>query len=87
MERTAAQVSFGSRTRSVLGGLVLGGDYLNGGVGASVHSQWWSDLEGGGNVLQEVAGFRRRWALIGSGVQVSGSSSPSLSFSLSVQVG
>ena len=28
MERTAAQVSFGSRMRSVLGGLVLGGDNL-----------------------------------------------------------
>ena len=33
MERTAAQVSFGSRTRLVLGGLVLGGDNLgNAGV-------------------------------------------------------
>ena len=32
MERTAAQVSFRSRTRSVLGGSVLGGDDL-GGVG------------------------------------------------------
>ena len=30
MERTAAQVSFGSRTRSVLGGSILGGDDLGG---------------------------------------------------------
>ena len=30
MERTAAQMSFGSRTRLVLGGSVLGGDDLGG---------------------------------------------------------
>ena len=30
MERTAVQVSFGLRTRSVLGGTVLGGDDLDG---------------------------------------------------------
>ena len=38
MERTAAQVSFGLRTRSVLGGTVLGGDDLG---GARVRRSRW----------------------------------------------
>ena len=66
--RSAAPMSFGSRMRSVLAGSVLGGDDLDGGAGAGVRSRWWSDLEGGGNVLQVVAGFRRRRASIDGGV-------------------
>ena len=72
--RMKVPMSFGSRMRSV-----LGGDDLDGGASAGVRSWWWCDLEGGDNMLQVVAGFRWQQVSIGSGVQVSGSSSLSLS--------
>ena len=78
MTRSAVPMSIGLRTRTrsvtmalmrlVLDGSVLGGDNLDGGAGARVRSRWWCDLEGGGNVLQVVAGFRRRRASIDGGV-------------------
>ena len=40
--RSAAPMSIRSRTRSVLGGSVLGGDDLD----AGVRSRWWCDLGG-----------------------------------------
>ena len=42
MARTVAQMSFGSRTRSVLGGSVLGGDDL-GGAGVRLAGAWMCD--------------------------------------------
>lgn len=66
--RTTPPMSFGSRMRSVLGGSILADDNLDGNAGAGVRSWWWCDLEGGGNVLQVVAGFRRQQASISGGV-------------------
>ena len=43
--RSAAPMSFGSRTRSVLGGSILSGDDLDGGIGAKMRSRW-DDLGG-----------------------------------------
>ena len=42
MARMVAQMSFGSRTRSVLGGSVLGGDDL-GGAGVRLVGAWMCD--------------------------------------------
>ena len=43
--RSAAPMSFGSRTRSVLGGSILSGNDLDGGAGAKMRS-WWDNLGG-----------------------------------------
>ena len=79
--RTTAPINFGSRTRSVLGGSILGVDDLDGNTSAGVQSQWWCDL--GGTI--STARTQRRDLVDASGVGAR-SSSLTLSLSLSASV-
>ena len=79
--RTTAPISFGSRTRSVLDGSVLGGDDLDGDASAGVRSQWWCDL---GRTISAARTQRRD--LVGASGVGARSSSLTLSLSLSAFV-
>ena len=71
-------MSFGLKTRLVLGGSVLGGDDLDGGASAGVRSKGQWQCASSGGRLQAATGFNLQWD---SGLRFKLSLSLSLSLS------